>query len=438
MASNASGLFGGFVNQQGSNDPNRRTIWRADLESIRRETPVLDATRYRPQQVTIQAQNAPQAPVASSNTGQTSVTSAAQSSQPPAVTIEIIDSDDDDDGGHGAGNVTGAGVLAFYGQQGQEPARAAAMIKYQDQDLARRGKYPSRQNGLGFDMDQLRRDNNWAVPSDGEVAAAWDRNMYMSSPPLGLDEAVTRNWAGDAYDLLCGFPLVEEVVFFRPGNYAGASSACFFKALAYLLYGDHALNLRVQAEHLRYYGDVLEWVNHPRHQLYKRMNRKFYDTSVTANRTDVDLVANFFQLLSIPQAWVPLDLLDVTADLYNLFIVVYTIRVRAGVPPEVTEVSTKGSYNARHICLLFNGYHYQPMVPNDFLASEFTFPRITYENIKSLPSSRVTDGGKASIDLRWRNTWGRGLDRKQGALPVDHAFYTHTLATIMKGSYPRR
>lgn len=366
------------------------------------------------------------------------MTSAAQSGQSGPVII--LDSDSDDDGGQGSGNAPITDMLAFYGQQGQAPATAINRTKYQDHNLARQGKYPSRRNGLGFAMDELRRDTNWVVPSDAEVTTAWDRDMYMSWPPLGLDDAVNRNWANDlgGGGLLYGFPLVEEVVFFHPGNYTGPSSACFFKALAYLVYGDHTFNKRVQAEHLQYYGDVLEWSDHPRNQLYKRMNNKFYDTWVTANGTDVPTVGNFFQLLSIPQAWMPLDLLDVTADLYNLFIVVYTIRGRTGIPAEVTEVSTKGSYNARHVCLLFNGTHYQPMVPNDFLASEFTFPRITYENVRSLPSSGDTDQGKGSIDLRWRNTWGRGLDRKKGALPVDHVFYTQTLTTTMRGSYPQQ
>lgn len=364
------------------------------------------------------------------------MTSAAQSSQ--ADPVVILDSDSDDDGGHEARDLSLADALAFYGQQGQERATAISMTKYQDPNLALQGKYPSRRNGFGFDMDQLRRDTNWAVPSDAQVTATWDKDTFASSPPLGLEDAVTRNWSNDLWSggLLRGLPLVEEVEFFHPGNYTGASSACFFKALAYLVYGDHTFNQRVQAEHLQYYGDVLEWADHPRYQLYKRMNRKFYDTVVTANGTDVSTVGNFFQLLSIPQAWIPLDLLDVSADLYNLFIVVYTIRRRANLPAEVTEVSTKGSYNARHVCLLFNGFHYQPMVPNEFLASEFTFPRITYENVRSLPSSGDTDQGKASIDLRWRNTWGRGLDRKKGALPVDHVFYVQTLTTTMRGSYP--
>lgn len=131
-------------------------------------------------------------------------------------------------------------------------------------------------------------------------------------------------------------------------------------------------------------------------------------------------------------------MLDVSADLYNLFIVVYTITEALNDQGEirVQEIRTKGSYNARHVFLLFNGFHFQPMVPNEYLASEFTFPRVTFENIRGLPSSSDRDQGKSSIDLQWRNTWGQGLDRSQGSLPTDNVFYPDSLRTTMKGVFP--
>lgn len=387
----------------------------------------MPGNQYRPFQVVFKEPPASgKRPAPLANSGKTSVTSTAQ------TTAIIIDDDSSD----GEGNGSAADPLTFYGQQGASQAEAAEKIKYQDQNLARQGKYPSRQNGLGFDMARLRFESNWAdtVRTVQDAEPTWDHDMYMTNPPLGFDEAVSRNWSQDASQggLKYGFPLTGDVVFFHPGNYTGAKSACFFKALGYLVYGHHTFYMRVQAEHLQYYGDVLEWEDHPRHKVYKRMNKKFYDTQIdTPSGNDIYTVANFFQLLSIPQIWMPLDMLDVTADLYNLFIVVYTIQGN-----EITEVSTKGSYNARHVCLLFNGFHYQPMVPNEFLASEFTFPRVTYNNVEKLPSWGETDEGKSSIDLRWRSTWGPGLDRKKGALPVDHVFYKQTLKSAMTGSYP--
>lgn len=175
------------------------------------------------------------------------------------------------------------------------------------------------------------------------------------------------------------------------------------------------------------------------------MNQSFSRTTISTDNTnsapnsEVQTVANFYQLLSIPQAWMPLDMLDVTADLYNIFIVVYTINESPNrANPLVTEVNVKGSYNARHVFLLFNGFHYQPMVPNEYLASEFTFPRVTYENVRGLPWSRDTDQGKSSVDLRWRITWAPSLDRRKGALPVDHVFYQESLRTVMTGSHSQQ
>lgn len=419
--------------QQGSNHAERLNIWRADLESIRRERPVLNPNLFIAQRVDVAAPPA---------TGQGTASSAG-----PEVVVVL----DDDDGASGPGEQSGspAALRRFYGQQGVQPARADEMMRYQDQSLGRQNKYPSRRNGLGFDMARLRRDKAWADPirTLQDVQPSWDHGMFMRNPPLGFDEAVSRNWTQDSSQtsLLFNFPMLGNVVFYRAMNYGGARSACFFKALAYLVYGDQSLYQRVQSEHLQHYSDVLEWEDHPRHQLYTMMNQKFYSTTIsTANtnstlNSEVGTLANFFQLLSIPQAWMPLDMLDVTADLYNLFIVVYTINESSTrTHPLVTEVNVKGSYNARHVFLLFNGFHYQPMVPNEFLASEFTFPRVTYENVKGLPWSRDTDQGKSSVDLRWRITWGSNLNRRKGALPVDHVFYRESLRIAMTGNYSQQ
>lgn len=416
------------IARQGSNHADRLKIWRADLESIRRDQPVVSPAAFTVQKLVIQGKEPP------------------GSSQSEQGTVVI--SDDEDDGGQ-VGSPS-ALLRSFYGSPSSSTAQEAKevneKIKYQDHSLAREKRYPSPRNGLGFKMDRLRLDMGWASPVETlqDVESSWDHCMFMSNPPLGFDEAVSRNWSKDSSSicLLSGFPLLGDVVMYRAMNYGGAKSACFFKALAYLVYGDQSLYQRVQAEHLQHYSEVLEWEGHPRHQLYTRLNQEFWTTTISteASQTDVEAIANTYQILSIPQAWMPLDLLDITADLYNLFIVVYTINESPTQDhPLVTEVSVKGSYNARHVFLLFNGFHYQPMVPNEFLASEFTFPRITYENVKGLlPRSRDTDQGKSSINLRWRSSWGwRFLDRRVGALPVDHVFYRETLRTVMTGVHPQ-
>lgn len=417
--------------QQGSNHAERLNIWLADLESIRREQPVVSPALFMAQRVEV-------APPPTTRQG--------------TAGLEVVVVDDDDDAsGPGAQAGSAAALLRFYGQSPVQPAKAEGMIRYQDRSFGLQKKYPSPRNGLGFDMALLQRDKGWANPirTLQDVQPHWDRGMFMSSPPLGFDEAVSRNWTQDssADSLLFGFPMLGDVVLYRAMNYGGGRAACFFKALAYLVYGDQSLYQRVQAEHLQHFGDVLEWEDHPRHQLYTVMNKQFHSTTISTDNAisadnnagsafsrEVNTSANFFQLLSIPQAWMPLDMLDVTADLYNLFIVVYTVD-ESRARPLVTEVNVKGSYNARHVFLLFNGFHYQPMVPNEFLASEFTFPRVTYENVKGLPWSRDTDQGKGSVDLRWRRTWGAHLnDKRKGALPVDHVFYRESLMIAMTGT----
>jgi hypothetical protein len=363
--------------------------------------------------------------------GPTSSTKAATKplARPPKSGSIIISDSDEEEAS------SDVNLLQFYGLTGASSDSAAGRMKYQDLDLGRKKKYPSRTNGLGFDMATLRSEYDWpgSERTAEDTEASWNLAMYMTIPPLGFDEVVSREWAQDAGSggLVYGFPLTGDVVFFRPGNYTGARAACFFKAVGYFVYGTHKFYQRVQAEHLQYFGDVLEWEDHPRHQLYNMMNAKFYETLVEVNReSHVPTVANFFQLLSIPHIWMPLDMLDVTADLYNLFIMVYTINDKH----EIIEVSAKGSYNARHICLLFDGHHFQPMVPNEFLASEFTLPRITYNNTRGLPLLTGKDIDKSSIDLACRNTWRSRLDRTKGALPVDHVFYKETLKDVMTGT----
>lgn len=418
------------IARQGSTHLDRLRIWREDLESIRRETPVVSPGVYIAKQLVMQEWQ----PAGSS-----------QGTQEPVI---VSDSEDD------AGQVQSPSALlrSFYGLASSCNANEANIandkIKYQDQSLARARKYPSRQNGMGFDMARLRRDMGWtsAVRTLQDVQPSWDHGMFMQHPPLGFDEAVSRNWSRDSSSacLLSGFPMLGDVVMYRAMNYGGARSSCFFKALAYLVYGDQSLYQRVQSEHLQHFSDVLEWVDHPRHEMYTMLNRQFWNTTISTEASlannppirDVEAMANTYQILSIPQAWMPLDLLDITADLYNLFIVVYTITESPSQDqPLVTEVNVKGSYNARHVFLLFNGFHYQPMVPNEFLASEFTFPRVTYENVRGFQWTRDTDQGKSSINLRWRSTWGNSLDRRIGALPVDHVFYRETLRTVMTGVY---
>lgn len=232
--------------RQGSNHADRFNIWLADLESIRREQPVVSPSVCMPKRVISQAPPTPGKGTAGSE--------------------EVVVLDDDDGAAPQAGSPMA--MRAFYGLGRALTERSMEMIRYQDYRLALQSKYPSPQNGLGFDMAKLRQDKAWASPVTTleDVQPAWDHAMFMTSPPLGFDEAVSQNWTQDSSStsLLYGFPMLGDVVFYRAMNYRGARSACFFKALAYLVYGDQSLYQRVQAEHLQHFSEVLQWEDHPR------------------------------------------------------------------------------------------------------------------------------------------------------------------------------
>lgn len=237
------------IARQGSTHADRLNIWLADLESIRRDQPVVNPSLFMARRVVSQAPPTP----GRGNTG----------------SEEVVVLDDDDGDGGGAQGASAAALRLFYGQTGARPDRADEMMRYQDHSLARQNKHPSPQNGFGFDMDRLRRDRAWASPirTAEDAQPAWDHAMFMDYPPLGFDEAVSRNWTQDgssAASLLYGFPMLGDVVFFRAMNYRGARSACMFKALAYLVYGDQSLYQRVQAEHLQHFSEVVQWEDHPR------------------------------------------------------------------------------------------------------------------------------------------------------------------------------
>lgn len=397
----------------------RRLLWLEDLESIRRERPLYDGEI---EDVTIRR--------------------TLPRTQASPVDVISVDSDSDDNGG---GLVNGstddqiwgynrAEVQTYYGLQGLTRRQAASLLQYQT-GYAPQAEYPSTAAGLRFDMAQLRRDLGWpARVPQGTIDTAFEVQNFQDSVPVPLEAALSTYWLADMPDLLRGFPLVKDVVFVVQQNMAGEASDCFFKAVAFLIYGNYTYHPRVKAEHLQHFHEVLQWTAHPRHQLYLRMNRRFYTTVVgggTRALPVVRTVANFYQMLTVPKIYTALDMFDVTADLYNLFIVVYTLDEHR----VVTGVTTMGSYNARHVFLCHvNGNHFQPMVPNDYYASEFRLPRITYQSTLGQPMTSNRDQKRHALDHAWRNRWSGYLDRRQGPLPVEHVFYSTTLANVMRGT----
>lgn len=58
------------------------------------------------------------------------------------------------------------------------------------------------------------------------------------------------------------------------------------------------------------------------------MNQKFYSVFVAGAAAKADTIAvNLYQLMTIPCSYQPLDMFEITADLYSLFIVSYDVRM---------------------------------------------------------------------------------------------------------------
>lgn len=284
---------------------------------------------------------------------------------------------------------------------------------------------------------------HFLLPTEESVYQEYIRQNFTNEAPLSLDKAIITHWLPEGGGLYRGFPMVEKTVFFAADNYAGLQSNCFFKAVAYQVYGSWKFDARVKAEHLQYFSDILKWPAHPRHEMYTRLNEWFYESYVSQTqgrgesggrgRSSIELAANFYQLLTIPNCYMPMDMFEVTADLYNLFIVIYTVNTE----DVVTEMITKGSYNARHVFMLYQGKHFQPMVPNGYYASEFQLPRVTHYSTLNYPLTSSRDRDAHTLDHVYRTRCRITADRKPGPPPVDVVFYKKTIAAVVNGKQLR-
>lgn len=375
-----------------------------------------------------------------------------------AKVVVVLDDDDDDDNNAATPTVSKVPASSNPPQPDMPPratdppefylggsvtaARTNRLLRHQQRSV-NPGRYPSPQAGIRFDLASLRRDLAGGqaallLPTQESVSEEYRRQTFHGQPPLAFDKAITTNWLREAGTLYKGFPMVEKTVFFAANNFAGLRSNCFFKAVAYQVYGGRAFDARVKAEHLQYFSDVLKWPTHPRHEMYTRLNEWFYESYVSrpqgqagdgGSRASIELAANFYQLLTVPNCYIPMDMFEVTADLYNLFIVIYTL----GENGVVTEMTTKGSYNARHVFMLYSAKHFQPMVPNDYYASEFQLPRITHYSTLNYPLTRARDKDAHTVDHVYRKRCRITVDRKPGAPPVDVVFYKKTIEAVVNG-----
>ncbi|KAM7183587.1 hypothetical protein V8F33_013501, partial [Rhypophila sp. PSN 637] len=184
--------------------------------------------------------------------------------------------------------------------------------------------------------------------------------------------------------LYSGFPMVESVVFVaHPNSWSGVGAGnCYFTAMALLLYGTSRAWLRVKAEHLYYLEKVLTNKDHVRHEFYKRLNAVSSEThaSVRArsgNGTPWQGFVNLWERLQIPNCWTSDEICALTADVYGVFLVLYSIRENA-TANQVYDLRTYGAFNNRHLFAAFKGgNHFVPLVPNNFYHYEFRLPRIS-------------------------------------------------------------
>ncbi len=265
-------------------------------------------------------------------------------------------------------------------------------------------------------------------------------------------EATEARWrAGRGSRVVAGFPLVEGVRFLVAGNHGEPAGDCYWRALSIHLYGgsDAHWDL-VKAEHLAFVYHVLTNPRHPRNGLYGgELNARFFETSsVEAQARGAGgerrreggrpFRANLWQVLHLAHAWTPALMQQVTADLYGVCLVTFSAGRRADGAREVTETTVRGAYNSRHLFLLFaDGCHFQPMIPADYHASEFQYPRPTpadtarYRFAPRALSDAARD--RPALEHAWRREF-----TSSAPLPVPrlHGCDVDTLRRYM-GSQPR-
>ena len=111
--------------------------------------------------------------------------------------------------------------------------------------------------------------------------------------------------------------------------------------------------------------------------------------------------------LCTPYAWQDSEILQVTADLYDAFIVQYTLK--SSESTAVEEVKVRGNYNSTHWLIRYvNSNHFQPLMPANEELSEFSFPPITRKNTKGKVSIPKTRSLRATdLNHPWRSPMSR-------------------------------
>ncbi|KAI1853274.1 hypothetical protein JX266_001980 [Neoarthrinium moseri] len=339
------------------------------------------------------------------------------------------------DNGYSMGDYSSQGTYQvepadFYGL-GKGPHRSIDdQLRYQDRQ-SQIGSYPTPAAGHRLQMDAYSR----AVGSTHRRRPGQQITKILEETSWGCprvhDEArsVQLSWARDNFKLMKGFPLIEDVEFIVPDNKACPDGDCYWRSIAFHLYGSGKHWDLVKAEHLSYAYHVLSTPGHARHDLYSNeLNQKFFKTASTADGGQI-FRANMYQGLHLAHAWTPALMQQVTADLYNICVITFT----RGDNMTITETAVRGSYNSRHIFLQFvDDNHFQPMCPNRFAPSEFRYPRVTAEATARFTYAPKANSSKTGVFHPWRNDFTREVP---GPVPRLHGCDVESLRSFL-GSHP--
>ncbi|KAI0470381.1 hypothetical protein F4859DRAFT_522871 [Xylaria cf. heliscus] len=329
----------------------------------------------------------------------------------------------------------------FYGYSGKwSPKEADSTLRYQDRfnDV---GEIPGPKSSLRLNLDGYVKDtaiNDGALGLERSIENVYESTFYAGET-VDEDQALLVNWANErTAKLYKGFPLVENIGFVSIGNRANPEGDCYWRALAYIIYGQPARWDLIKADHQVYLRHVLGDKTHPRHELYTKLNTQFFETHGPALKdgsfvTTSAFKANIWQLLHMPHSWTPGVMQQITADLYNLHLVTFTYDSEKNM---CSNVSIRGAYNSRHVFMLFkNSCHFQPLVVNDYISWEFRYPRVTvaatarFSNAPKANSKKV----KHLIQHPWRNDWTKEVPPP---VPKNHGCDLFQLRKYM--AIPRR
>ncbi|KAK8119044.1 uncharacterized protein PG998_003670 [Apiospora kogelbergensis] len=412
--------------------PSLEEAYRNDLQYIRRATPLISTTNVTT--VKCRLRKVPTSTPSISRTRTVSylpTPSMTRSSAPlrRSDVVSLVDDDDDDvsivstsqgnwrTGGHSGfvfgstedlgdadvseseGDEEAIQNVEFYGIQ--PTALSDRLLRYQD-TRTRIGEYPSPTVGIRLDCRQYLHEIGSRHRRDpiARATSILQRSSWGITDPIVDDgTAIASNWTRrGACQVYNGFPLVEDVEFIvhRNNPPQDPDGDCYWRSVAFCLYGSDEHWDVVKAEHLGYMYHVLSQPRHPRHYLYsKHLNSRFFDTSSVGSPS---FKANIWQLLHLAHAWTPAVVSQITADLYNICVIIFTLENGTA-----AETNVRGVYNSRHIFMCFtNGCHFQPMTPNHYDAWEFRYPRITIDATAKYVNAPKATSAKQTWEHPWR------------------------------------